>query len=468
MAKKNLYADWLRAQQGLTASKQTDLSYADLMARNEQIKNTPESALETSYAAVPRMASAVPSVPETGAAPSAWQTAMSGFSGLTDRIGNAVDTAQKGFATLYQNYRAQQESKAKEDVSKQTDAYDAWLMDNGQKTMTYADYEALRGAPQLKDQASADYYRALSNYGRRAEELGQRGISGGYSDYVDSAAYAALQNQRQAIDQGVRSGYAEYAAQQDAANRETYAKWKQGNDEAVGNLYNALVSEQDDGGYGLLGLADNEYSSVKNSIRSDLIGRGATEEQIKEAFARVEQTRKAEAERKTTLITNVLEAYANDEIEPQDLFDALGYQKKDEKEKDYDSLIYALDEGVKNGTVTPSQRETILIRGLPIYSEVNPKPKDIRDSVKAAIGFSKDDKITKKDKNNVIDRALEAVSEAARKMLNTETKIENGRVYAKWNSGWFDLGEGKIPQDFKAFRTSTPYEILSVIYNDRP
>lgn len=108
-------------------------------------------------------------------------------------------TLEKFLDTYLKNKKLDNEAKS----------YADWLERNASDPSE--DYEQ-----QLR-QIETDYQRAQPGYGARAEELGTRGLNGGYADYLSGKAYATRQQlldrarrQYRQHTRETRKGYAQY------------------------------------------------------------------------------------------------------------------------------------------------------------------------------------------------------------------------------------------------------------------
>ena len=115
------------------------------------------------------------------------------------------------------------QNKAKSETA---ESYASWLKANGiDSEKIYAD--------SIKD-ISADYHRQRSEYGRFAEGLADIGLTAsGYSDYLNSAAYAEMQRRKA----GARSKYSE----NEAENRRGYSDYLNEVREKENSTYKRVV-----------------------------------------------------------------------------------------------------------------------------------------------------------------------------------------------------------------------------------
>ncbi|MBO4284258.1 MAG: hypothetical protein J5958_06525 [Clostridia bacterium] len=159
---------------------------------------------------------------------------------------------------------------------------------------SYAKYAKLARVAEQKAAAEADYLRALSGYGVKGEQMAQAGIHGGYSDYLDSAAYAQMQNQKASVDRNATEGYASYA---DAANQR-YAQEQhearvgfneqKANADAGYAQYAYGVEQQNKANYKAY-QADEETKRVaRESYINALRAIGLSDEEINAELARVD------------------------------------------------------------------------------------------------------------------------------------------------------------------------------------
>jgi hypothetical protein len=76
--------------------------------------------------------------------------------------------------------------------------YEEWLANGGKTNSAYTNYqnsvkEADKRLAESRNAAMTNYALARSNYGAEAEAMRSSGLTGGYSDYLDSKAYALAQ-----------------------------------------------------------------------------------------------------------------------------------------------------------------------------------------------------------------------------------------------------------------------------------
>lgn len=465
--------------------------YAALYKRNTQIANTPETV--PSYAPF--------ATPVTPGSPSPYQRDMTaGYAALAKvpGVGGGAGTGttdkaaadRAAWETAYGSPTVSQEEYDRLHGVERDRA--AWNEQNG-VVSGYADYARMQGVPEAQAAARAEYERSRSTYGVLAEKMAQAGIHGGYGDYLDAQAYATMQNQRFAADQAARKSYADYILGKDAeynkqiseantgyaqyaygvkeANDAAYKQYQAENEAKIGSLYGLLTSGGTDAdgnpvqGAGLDTIQDaKEYESQKNVKRQELVNRGYTEQQVDEAFARVEQTRKAETERMKDAAQSAIEAYNDRNSSQTELLKSFGYELS-EGEKEDDAVLSALEDAEKRGYITPEQRSKAYKVGLSIYGE-SPSAKDVLKSVKTAIDYADEKLMTSADKNDVLDDALNAVATGLKKH-RWIVKIEDGKIYAKDDRGsWIDLGNIPAIHDF---RRSLGYykDVVDLVYKNR-
>ncbi len=108
------------------------------------------------------------------------------------------------------------------------DSYQDWVRSNGVDSG-----ELYRNA--IRD-ISGDYSRAKSEYGTRAEKLGELGLSAsGYSDYLSGKAYSEMQKRKDSA----RSAYSD----NERKNISGYQKYLEEKSEEAARLYDNVVSE---------------------------------------------------------------------------------------------------------------------------------------------------------------------------------------------------------------------------------
>lgn len=451
------YRDWLKAEQTninpagtpviVRPSETVGAGYAALTMRNEQIRNTPETARGGYSALAP------------GAVPQYQQNALSGYTEKNGYASLAPATAATpatesapSFANLDDASKARMKqnnpalynqllvqgiiSPLAED-QKQTATAPA----NEKKTATatapatvqntdagspstveteptgYAKYLAQH--PELAEadrRAEAEYARSLPTYGALAEQMAQAGIHGGYSDYLQGVAYAKMQDAKQQNEEAARTGYAALA--------------NGGANGASTGLYGLLTggSYTDENGnvvqgYDLLGLSDEEYEANKPVLKAHL-SQTYSPEHIDEAFASVEKTRKAQADANKGQASKLLTNYASKSVSEDDVLRAFGYDPETVEDK-ADAIHFALDMAVRDNLISPEQRSEALKSNLSIYKTDfdgegwKEKGDDIYKSVTTAI----EDGLTEGDLNAVIADAVAKMGVKKISYVNPEMDI---------------------------------------------
>lgn len=425
------YRDWLKAEQTninpvgtpviVRPSETVGAGYAALTMRNEQIRNTPETArggysalapVDTVSASVPKLASdtpdwakrtateqqraqltATPAVGYASLVPNA-----SPYNGSMPTYGNAPTS---GYATLSDEYiqRATTEAVPKTDAGSPS---------TGETGYAALDPEYAKRVAQIEN----EYARSTPNYGVQAERMAQAGIHGGYSDYLQGVAYAQMQSAKE-------NAYADYLSKQQA---QATTDAQEGNARTTA-LYTMLADPSyldDDGnevrGYGLAYESrDNEYEKAKESLTLELKHQGYSQDEISEVFARVDKQRdtniaqiRADAEQAVKSATDGATTVA-------DLYAKLGYTPS-ESDTEGSAFLNALNQGVENGLISPASRSSALKENLSIYSSNDSgkafadrswkqKGDDLYQSVKNAIDYGNEGLMDKGDVDTVIKDA---------------------------------------------------------------
>lgn len=161
------------------------------------------------------------------------------------------------------------------------------LSQAGGAAMSYADYLERTGVNTERDyqrtvrQAETDYAKARAGYGASGETLGRAGMSAsGYSDYINGAGFAAMQNAKVAA--------ADTKALADAQHAASYADYVSGVEQNAAN-YNATL-KQNYANYLMNEEATQKATSQELGVYvNSLAAEGADAETIKartEAYAR--------------------------------------------------------------------------------------------------------------------------------------------------------------------------------------
>lgn len=163
--------------------------------------------------------------------------------------------------------------------SSSADSYADWLKANGVNAeKIYSD--------SIRD-ITADYERAKSEYGNKAESLAKLGLTAsGYSDYLSANAYSAMQKRKA----GARDKYAE----NEASNRSGYAKYLNEITEGESKAYKSIVSAITNEGildyeeaynYAVGAGLSEENAKLAAKTASDMVRRDVRERVIKTIIA---------------------------------------------------------------------------------------------------------------------------------------------------------------------------------------
>ncbi len=167
--------------------------------------------------------------------------------------------------------------------------YKEWVLTNGiNSSKTYADT--------VRD-ITLDYNRAKSEYGTRAEKLGELGLSAsGYSDYLSGKAYSEMQKRKQSA----KESYAE----NEMKNLSGYSKYLSEKKSEAKKLYDNVVSEitaskiidydkayeyaisagldDESAAIAAKSASDTAYKNLRNEVLNTIIARNFEESQARE------------------------------------------------------------------------------------------------------------------------------------------------------------------------------------------
>lgn len=476
MAKKNLYADWLKAEQtninnapAIVSRPATTVgnnpSYADVMLRNEQIRNTPETARGGYSALAP------------GAIPQYQRDALSGYTakqGYESVAPFADPTAKAAPATVpasattpatgstFSFANLDDASKAK--LKQNNPAFYNQLLVQGiisplaedQKPATvqtatvpkpaagspstgdtgatgtdeteptgYAKYLAMHPEYAEADRrAEADYARALPTYGALAEQMAQAGIHGGYSDYLQGVAYAKMQDAKQQNEEAARAGYA--AQQGTSANPNVtslYQAFTTGGTDAEGNAVEGL---------NLQNIFDDEtYDRAVTEAKVQYKNLGYSDADIETALKGVAESRTLAKDNLKTAIGGAVDSVTSGAGTEEDVLNAyktalgvdfdIPQRNENESDEDYASRVGAsigqtakevVLDAYKNGLIGQEQVSAYLKGGLSIYEDDfaergwKTAGEDIYSSVKNAEKWVADGTMTQADFDKVLEDAV--------------------------------------------------------------
>ena len=176
------------------------------------------------------------------------------------------------------------QSKAKSNTA---ESYEAWLSKNGiDSERIYAD--------SIRD-ITGDYKRAKSEYGSLAESLGKLGLTAsGYSDYLNGKAYSEMQRRKS----GARDKYAE----NEAKNRQGYAKYLEERAESESSKYKSIIKSISDAGimnyddaynYAVSAGLSGQAAEVAAQNASDIVRKKARENVLKTIISENFNTKQA-------------------------------------------------------------------------------------------------------------------------------------------------------------------------------
>lgn len=442
------YADWLKAEETninpsapaiVKQNATIGNTYAALMLKNEQIRNTPEVA--PSYSAYAQPVAASP------------------FDAPVQKVPTAAPVSNPAMAGSEATNPAGVEKKA-ESSTATGDGYAAWLAQHPE----YAEAER---------NAENEYARSRSTYGALAERMAQAGIHGGYGEYLDSAAYAQMQNAKADIDKQARAGYADYLnGKTGGASSGLYSYLTGGSyTDADGNTVQ---------GYNLLDMTDEQYEAYKPTIKSILTESGKyTQAQIDEAFAGVERTRATAKDTAKGKITSAVDSVIGGTGSEEDIVKAyqnaygvkydLPEQNEGESDEEYaervaPTLVKAAKDIVineyKNGTITQEQASAYLKDGLSLYEEgFNEKGwkdagEEIYSSVRSAEKWLAEGYMTESDFDKVLN---DAVKQTGIKLVTTGGDLSGffGTTSQNDDVTFAIYKDGKKEVTIKADRTTT-------------
>lgn len=461
------YADWLKAEQtninpsapAIVSRPATTVgnnpSYADLMLRNEQIRNSPEVTKGGYSNLDPNATVQNVSVPQLASDTPDWAK-------RTPTEQARVNAAQA--AANAQGYDALAPATTTETVPN-TDAGSPSTDEN--EPTGYAKYLAQHPEYAEDDRrAEAEYARSLPTYGALAERMAQAGIHGGYSDYLQGVAYAKMQNAKQQNEEAARKGYADYLKGGTGENNALYSLLTEGSyTDADGNTVQ---------GYNLLDMTDEQFNAVKPTITSILTESGKyTPAQIEEAFAGVERTRETMVDSTKTQASDLLTRYGNKTATEDEVLTAFGFDPESVEDKP-EAIRFAIESAYKDNLIDQPQASATITRNLPMYEEGFDKKSwketgaDIYNSVSTAIDDAKSGIVTKEDLDAVINDAMNKMGVSTVSMdynptwdghPNLELTLKDGtKLKADYN--------GKASDTVSTFLSNTYGNLPLVVYND--
>lgn len=373
--------------------------------RNEQIRNTPETARGGYSALAP------------GAVPQYQQNALSGY---TEKKGYAALAPATAPASPYAvpespyNYGAPKVETAQKTATATTPATvqntNAGSPATGETEPTgYAKY--LADHPELAKadrEAEAEYDRALPTYGALAERMAQAGIHGGYSDYLQGVAYAKMQDAKQQTEEAARTGYAALTGNGGTVMSDTAKE-----------LYKNLLSEYGDQ---IAGITDEtQYAQFENLFRSANKGL-YSEADINSALGQAREYRTTQKNIDTATVSQGIADYTTGEGGDNDLLRSLGYdpatfiEPQGEKESDEayaerygKAFIAAVNEAYKANRIDKKQHSAILTTAMPISDE-NFDTMDWKDKgafIAASIDLAINGDLTDEDYAKVVEKVKE-------------------------------------------------------------
>ena len=407
-------------------------TFDPLTMRNEQIRNTPETArggysalapVETVGATVPKLASDTPDwakrTPTEQARVNAAQArsqavaAPQGYAALAPATAPASPYAVPESPYNYGAPKVETATKPATVPKTETPATvktGAVSPSTGETESTgYAKYLAQN--PELAEadrRAEAEYARALPTYGALAERMAQAGIHGGYSDYLQGVAYAKMQDAKQQNAEAARAGYAALTGNGGTVMSDTAKE-----------LYKNLLSEYGDQ---IAGITDEtQFAQFEDLFRSANKGL-YSDADIESALKQAREYRTTQKTIDTATVTQGIADYTTGEGGDNDLLRSLGYDPatfidpQGEKESDAayaerygEAFIKAVNEAYKANRIDKPQHSAILTTAMPIFDEdfgtMDWKDKGV--SIAASIDLAINGDLTDEDYAKVVEKVKE-------------------------------------------------------------